>query len=206
MMMKTENWNGHPIRFIEMAPGDWWALASDVFSVLDIKNTSDAIKRLDEENHTLVSIYSRKSTNPDVNFVNEFGIYDIVFSSRKKEAKEFKRWVFGIIKTLRKTSDLEGYQVFRMLDKEHQKETMLKLRDGLSHPVRVDFIKANTIANKAVSTNHGYLQMIKKDHMTPDMLLERQPILTDTVRLMEANDSFGLGLSVSDAVYKKYCH
>jgi hypothetical protein len=48
--------------------------------------------------------------------------------------------------------------------------------------------------------------MIKKDHMTPDMLLERQPILTDTVRLMEANDSFGLGLSVSDAVYKKYCH
>ena len=206
MKTKIEIWNGRSIRFVEKKPGDWWAVAKDVFAALDILNTTDALKRLDRENYTLARIYSTNSPNPDINIVNEFGLYDIVFSSRKKEAKDFKRWVFSIIKVLRESSGLEAFQVFRMLDKEHQKEAMRQLRDGLSRPVRVDFIKANTIANKAISMKHGYPQMVKKDQMTPDMLLERQPILKDTVTLMEANDSFGLGLSVSDAVYGKYCH
>ena len=110
-----------------------------------------------------------------------------------------------MLKELRRASGLEAFQVFRMLDKDHQKEAMRQLHDVLFHSVRVDFIKANTIANKAISTKHGY-PMVTKDQMTPEMLLERQPILKDTVTLMEANHSFDLGLSVSDAAYEKYCH
>ncbi|WP_301628077.1 BRO family protein [Paenibacillus apis] len=30
--------------------------------------------------------------------VNEYGVYEAVFESRKKEAKEFKRWVFEMLK------------------------------------------------------------------------------------------------------------
>ena len=136
--------------------------------------------------------------------VNEFGIYESIFESRKPEAKAFKRWVFEVVQDLRESSGLEAFQIFRMLDKEHQKEAMKRLRDNLSNPVCVDFIKANCIANKAVSNRHGFPKMIKKEQMTPDMLVERQPILDDTVALMSVNDSFGLGLSVSDAVYGKY--
>lgn len=47
--------------------------------------------------------------------------------------------------------------------------------------------------------------MIKKDQMTPDMLVKRESILDDTVNLMTANESFDLGLSVSKVVYGKYC-
>lgn len=46
------------------------------------------------------------------------------------------------------SSGLEGFQIFRMLDKEHQKEMMGKLSHALQHPVRVDFIKANTIVKQ----------------------------------------------------------
>ena len=81
---------------------------------------------------------------------------------------------------------------------------MKKLRDGLKQPVRVDFIKANTITNKAVSNKHGLPKMVKKGDMTPEMLKEREPILEDTVKLMGMKDEFGLDISVSDAVYKKY--
>lgn len=42
--------------------------------------------------------------------------------------------------------------------------------------------------------------------MTPDMLVERQPILEDTVVLMSAVDRFGLELSVSQAIYSKHAH
>jgi hypothetical protein len=83
---------------------------------------------------------------------------------------------------------------------------MARLREGLRQPVRVDFIKANTIANKAVSTRFGYKKMLKKHEMTPEMLVDREPILDDTVELMSVVDRFGLPVKVSDAIYRKYAH
>jgi prophage antirepressor-like protein len=136
--------------------------------------------------------------------VNEIGIYDAIFSSRKKEAREFKHWVFNMLKTLRESTGLEGFQVFRMLDKEHQKEAMAKLKASLEHPVRVDFIKANTIANKAVSIKYDRPKMLKKGQMTPQMLAYRQQVLEDTVNLMGVVDKFKLPVSVSQAIYGKY--
>ena len=205
MKMKAQIWNGHSIRFIEKEPGDWWAVAADVAKALSYDRTRNMARQIDDEDKGAHKM-STLGGDQEMLIISEFGVYDAVFGSRRPEAKQFKRWVKQVLLALRKASGLEGFQVFRMLDKEHQKEAMRQLRDGLSHPVQVDFIKANTIANKAVSTNYGYPRMLKKDQMTPDMLLKRQPILNDTVRLMEANDSFGLGLSVSDAVYRKYCH
>ena len=135
--------------------------------------------------------------------VNEYGIYDTVFQSRKKEAKDFRKWVYKMLSELRKASGYEGFEIFRMLDKEHQKEMMKKLQEGLKSPTRVDFIKANTIANKAVSLKHGYPKMVKKADMAPGMLKDREPILADTVELMSVKDKYGLDVSVSDMIYKK---
>lgn len=136
-----------------------------------------------------------------VNIICEKDIYRLVFKSRKPEAEAFQDWVYEMLKTLRQQTGLEGFQIFRMLDKEHQKEAMKRLHDSLHKPVRVDFIKANTIANKAVSNKYGYPTMIKKSEMTPQMLEEREKILDDTVELMATNDKFHLGLSVSEKIY-----
>ncbi|WP_052523814.1 hypothetical protein [Geobacillus kaustophilus] len=68
----------------------------------------------------------------------------------------------------------------------------------------MDYIKANTIANKAVSTKYGYPKMVKKSDMTPDMLIDRQQILEDTVNLMAVKEKFGLDISVSKNIYNKY--
>ncbi len=75
---------------------------------------------------------------------------------------------------------------------------MAKLHKSLKEPKKVDFIKANTIANKAVSTKYGYPKMIKK----VDMLADRQELLDSTVELMTVKEKFNLGLSVSDEVNK----
>ena len=135
--------------------------------------------------------------------VNEYGIYDTVFQSRKREAKDFRKWVYKMLSELRKASGYEGFEIFRMLDKEHQKEMMKKLQEGLKKPVRIDYIKANTIANKAVSLKHGYSKMVKKADMAPEMLKDREPILADIVELMSVKDKYGLDVSVSDMIYKK---
>lgn len=203
MKIRSENWNGHEIRFVETKPGEWWAVLADVTKVLDLK-TKYVRERLDDEVVSTDHIPDKLGRSQEMLIVNEFGIYDAIFSSRKKEAKAFKKWVYSVIKTLRQQSGLEGFQIFRLLDKEHQKEVMSKLNRSLEKPKQIHFIKANTIANKAISTKYGYKKMIKKDDMTPDMLVEKQPILEDTVNLMSVVDKFGLNISVSDEVYKKY--
>jgi len=205
MDMKVENWNGHNIRFIEKEPGNWWAVGSDVARALAYLRKNDAISQ-----HCRYTVKWRiphpqsPSKTIETNIIPEKDIYRLAFRSEQPDAVEFQGWICDMLQELRQASGLEAFQVFRMLDKEHQKEAMRHLRDGLTRPVRVDFIKANTIANKAVSTRRGFPKMLKKDDMPLDMLLERQPILDDTVALMAVNDSFGLGLSISQAVYGKY--
>lgn len=197
--MKTELWNGYSIRFIEK-DGEWWAVAVDVAKALAIGNTTMAIKRISDEDKALISIEGISKGNDLVNILSEFGIYDLVFTSHKTEAKDFKRWIYSVLKSLRQSVGLEGFQIFRMLDKEHQKSAMSKLNHTLNHPVRIDFIKANTISNKIISDKHGYPKMIKKSEMTPDMLAERQEVLDSTVELMGIQDKYKLDFSVSDKV------
>ena len=200
--MKTENWNGHEIRFVEVN-GEWWAVLKDIADALGL-NAKFIKQRLGDEVVSNNPIPDTMGRMHDMLIVNEFGIYDAIFSSKKKEAKEFKHWVYEALKKLRESSGLAGFQIFRMLDKEHQKEMMRNLSNGLEKPVRVDFIKANTIANKAVSNKHGLPKMIKKGDMTPQMLAEREPILEDTVELMKAKERFSLNVSISDQIYKMH--
>ena len=205
--MKIENWNGYQIRFVEHE-GEWWAVAVDVLKPLNYANSRDVLKKLDPENrikYTIVSNYGNKTgINQEVTLISEYGIYDLIFGSKKPEAKSFKKWVYEIIRKLRQASGLEGFEIFRMLDKEHQREAMDRLHNGLNTPVKVDYIKANGIANKAVSNIYGYPKMVKKNDMPEEWLPKRQIILDDTVELMTANDKFGLGLSVSKTIYGKY--
>ena len=202
--MKIENWNGHQIRFIEIK-GEWFAVLKDVCDALGLRSKKTVERLEDEVLKRGVTVEDTSGRMQEMILIDEFGIYDTIFRSNKPEAKDFKRWVYGMLKDLRESTGLKGFEVFRMLDKEHQKEMMKELQSGLRHPVRVDFIKANTIANKAISNKHGLPKMVKKDEMTPEMLKEREPILEDTVDLMKAKERFELNdLSVSKKIYQMY--
>lgn len=176
-------------------------MASDVCEALGLKQVSRALRTC-KAGVTKCKVSSSGEMR-EVNIINEKAIYKLAFKSRKKEAEDFQDWVVDIVKELRKASGYEGFEIFRMLDKEHQKEMMKKLQEGLKKPARVDYIKANTIANKAVSLKHGYPKMVKKADMAPEMLKDREPILADTVELMAVKDKYGLDVSVSDMIYKK---
>ena len=197
--MKTEIWNNHEIRFVEK-DGEWWAVLKDVCDALDLK--SKRVSERLEKGVVSNDLLQTPGGMQTMLIVSEFGIYDTVFQRRKKEAKEFRVWVYEMLKTLRQSSGLAGFEIFRMLDKEHQKAAMSRLSRSLEHPVRVDFIRANTIANKAVSDKHHFPKMVKKADMTPDMLAERQSILDSTVELMAFNEKYNLGISVSEKVHE----
>lgn len=198
-IVKTENWNGYDIRFVER-DGEWWAVAVDVANALGYTKPQNAINR-HCKGSTKQGVLTKGGIQEMI-IIPETNIYRLVFRSDKPEAEAFQDWICEVIKKLRQSIGLEGFQVFRMLDKEHQKEAMQKLHDNKKDAVRVDYIKANTISNKAVSTKYGYPKMVKKAEMTPEMLVDRQEILDDIVNLMVVKEKYQLDISVSDQIYK----
>jgi len=200
--IKTEKWLDYEIRFVEIE-GEWWGIAKDIADALCYSSTAAMTRHLKSKFLTHVKL---TGMNQKFTAISEQGIYKAITRSQRPEAEAFEDWLFEVVKTLRQSSGLEGFQIFRMLDKVHQKETMAKLQQSLLEPTTVSFIKANTIANKAVSSRHGHAKSLKKNQMTPEMLIEREPILADTVDLMIAKEKFRLDLSVSKKVYEKYVH
>lgn len=203
--MKTEIWNGHNIRFIEVN-SEWWAVGKDVTEALGLKQTSRALNGLNKDGVTTSKVIDNMGRTQIVNLINEINIYNLVFKSRKPEAESFKQWIFEIIKELRHNNGLEGFQVFRMLDKQHQKEAMKRLYEALrsedKEAVKLNMIKANSITNKAISILYGLEKSISKDEMTPEMLSDRQHILDDVVNLMKMNERYNLDLSISEKIYE----
>lgn len=210
--MKIENWNGYDIRFVDHN-GEWWAVAKDVTDALGLRNGRDKVRATLKPNEVAFTdicdvansdvTFTRARKTQRMYIISEKGIYRLAFKSRKPEAEAFQDWVFNVIKYLREQTGLEGFEVFRMMDKEHQKQAMTRLHDGLSQPMTVDYIKANMIANKAVSNKYGYPKLVKKDDMTPQMMKDREPIVDEAVNLMITKERYGLDFSVSDAIYNR---
>lgn len=204
-MEKLEQWNGHGIRFVEHN-GEWWAVLADIAKALELEQRFIK-RRLEDDVFSKHPITDSLGRQQEMLIVNEFGIYETIFSSRKPEAKAFKVWVFEIIKQLRQQTGLEGFQAFRMLDKQHQKNAMTLLSNGFQEVNKEakpkDMIKANTIANKAISNKYGYPKMVKKSEMTEPMLRDREQVLDETVELMLVKERYGLNFSVANTIYGK---
>ena len=69
--------------------GEIWFVATDVCNALDLTNPTMAVARLDEDERSKFNLGRQGMTN----CVNEYGLYNLILASRKKEAKVFKRWI-----------------------------------------------------------------------------------------------------------------
>ena len=96
-----------PVRAV-MKDGEPWFIAKDVCDILDIGDPSKTVDRLDEDETGMTSV--RTTAGPrEMLTVNESGVYSLVFTSRKPEAKRFRKWVTGtVLPEIRKTGSYEG--------------------------------------------------------------------------------------------------
>ena len=79
------------IRTVEI-DGKRWAAGVDICKVLDIKNSRDALSRLDEADVVSTDIRSGGQKRRML-FVSEDGATDLVLDSRKPEARKFRRFL-----------------------------------------------------------------------------------------------------------------
>ena len=141
--MRTESWCGYDIRFVEVN-GEWYAILKDICDALDLKTfkvsqrldpdmmervpvnvdrESDRPTRYKTENHDIPSRGIVKSSSTVYMLaVNEIGIYEALFASRRLEARKFRRWSATVLQKLRNQVGLEQYEVLRMTEPEIQED------------------------------------------------------------------------------------
>jgi prophage antirepressor-like protein len=113
-------------------------VAVEVCDILGLQNPSDRLKGSLDTDEYLPYVLHRSGQNREVNLVNESGLYNLIFQSRKPQAKAFRRWVTGeVLPTLRKTGR------YAMSPKSLSGGSFIDLRDVMydvrtvnGHPIR----------------------------------------------------------------------
>ncbi|GFE92600.1 BRO-N domain-containing protein [Acetobacter persici] len=93
----------HAVRVLTREGEPWFVLA-DVCSVLEHSNPTSAARRLDDDEKITLNISEGNRGNPNTTIINESGLYNLIFTSRKAEAKRFRKWVTAeVLPSIRKT-------------------------------------------------------------------------------------------------------
>jgi prophage antirepressor-like protein len=94
--------NDTAVRALTIDGEPWW-IARDVCAVLGISNVADALAALDDDEKG-VATTDTPGGPQQMTTINEPGLYALTFRSRKRQAKDFKRWVtHTVLPALRKT-------------------------------------------------------------------------------------------------------
>jgi prophage antirepressor-like protein len=89
--------------------GQAWFVAKDVCDILGIDNPSQAVSRLDDDQKGITNTYTTAGTR-ELLTVNESDLYSLIFTSRKPEAKRFRKWVTNeVLPAIRQTGRYVGY-------------------------------------------------------------------------------------------------
>ncbi|MFL0405241.1 phage antirepressor [Bacillus nitratireducens] len=82
---------------------DVWFVAKDVCDVLEIVNATRSLSRLDEDELHSMKVTDSLGRQQETNIINESGLYSLIMTSRKPQAKAFKRWVTSeVLPSIRK--------------------------------------------------------------------------------------------------------
>lgn len=93
-----------------------WFVAADVCRVLEHTNATVAISRLEEDERDVIEPMTLNTTEGQsgrggaraLNIISESGLYALVFTSRKPEAKRFRKWITAeVLPAIRRTGRFE---------------------------------------------------------------------------------------------------
>ena len=113
-------YHNHAVRTMQHDNGSTWWIAADVCTILALRNVSEACSRLDDDEKG-IQLVDTPGGPQELLIVNEPGLYRLITRSRKKEATEFRRWVFHeVLPQIRKTGSYGQPTTPAVLNPEHQ--------------------------------------------------------------------------------------
>jgi prophage antirepressor-like protein len=149
-----------------------WFVAADVCKVLEIKNVTQALQRLDEDERSMFNI----GRQGNANIVNEPGLYELIFASRKLESKLFKKWVKQeVLPSIRKTGQ---YSNVKVLDERRALIESLKLTAETAEKVddmQNQIKHLNTKVDEQITLTSGEQRRLQKGVALRVYELEQDP-------------------------------
>ncbi|WP_068312784.1 BRO-N domain-containing protein [Polycladidibacter hongkongensis] len=92
----------HLVRVIEL-DGEPWFVGKDVCRCLELGNPRSSLALLGEDERGVHTV-DTPSAKQEMVIINEFGLYRLIFQSRKPAAERFKRWLaHEVLPSIRKT-------------------------------------------------------------------------------------------------------
>lgn len=88
--------------------GEPWFVLVDVCRALEVKNSSDAASRLDDDEKALIPLSANisgvRGGTRNMIVINESGLYSLILTSKVPGAKKFKKWVTSeVLPAIRRT-------------------------------------------------------------------------------------------------------
>jgi prophage antirepressor-like protein len=100
--LQVFDYRGNKVR-TTVIDGQPWFCAADICQALEISNPRDAVGRLDEDEKG-VALTDTPGGAQEMIHVSESGLYSLILTSRKPEARNFKRWItHEVLPQIRKT-------------------------------------------------------------------------------------------------------
>ena len=103
--MKTleKTFRENSVRVVEKKK-ELWFVVTDVCKALGLKNPTESIRNHDKDDLSSAEVIDSMGRTQLTNIVNEAGLYQLIFKSRKKEARDFKKWItHEVLPSIRKT-------------------------------------------------------------------------------------------------------
>ena len=123
-----------------------WFIAKEIGQILGLSNHADVMARLDPEQKGLTLIDTLGGTQK-VSIINESGLYEMIFTSRKEIAKKFKKWVFNeVLPSIRKRGKYEMEQKLMNTEQKHKQE-IEKISQQLREKENINFTLKNFVEN-----------------------------------------------------------
>jgi prophage antirepressor-like protein len=168
---------GDEVRIIRDDKGEPWFVANDVCKVLEIGNPRQALSRLDDDEKGDVILNDAIGRPQSTNTVNEYGLYSLILSSRKKEAKTFKRWVtHEVLPSIRKTGQysVKGLRTSEQATYEGVKELIA---------IATDYDKDSQTAQTYFATVQNKLLYAVTDLTAADLIATRADHMRENMGL-----------------------
>jgi prophage antirepressor-like protein len=169
------DFRGQEVRTINQNDEPWF-VAKDVCEILEIKNNRDAVGRLDSDEKDTVGSTDTMGRRQVLSIVNESGLYELIFSSRKPEAKLFKKWVKQeVLPSIRKTGQ---YSNVKVLDERRALIESLKLTADTAEKVdemQNQIKQLNTKVDEQITLTSGEQRRLQKGVALRVYELEQDP-------------------------------
>ena len=170
--VRTLNLNGEP-----------WFVAADVCKALELGNPSMTVERLDDDEKGISTI-DTLGGKQRMAIINEPGLYSLVITSRKPEAKAFKRWItHEVIPAIRKHGVYITDEKLKLFAEHGADEVLLEEQQSTGQhggecPVqhrRLPFDEGLIVENQSHSTEHGNDHQADPEHVVDLAMLEPDP-------------------------------